>query len=108
MPDHSDDIIPLHLRQAYNDKLEEYACILESCIASYRRGETVSDDTLDNVADVAHKLAGSGKIYGFDHLSTAGMTLDCYLIEHTMDNDRFIQLVSDLYNAVQNALNKKE
>lgn len=108
MPNHTDDIIPPSLRLAYARILDEAAHTLEFCIRNCAKGKQISDEEKSNIADIAHKLAGSGKIYGFDDISDKGMALDRFLFESTMDTAIFLKLLTDLHSAIKTALETKE
>jgi len=94
------------LQAKYRERLVETAAILTPLVRHVLSRMAVDSDYQELRAQ-AHKLAGSGGSYGFDHLSECGRRLDQYLRTHREASDDMDVLALDLMEAVDAALGVK-
>lgn len=67
-------------------------------------GDEMAETTAKSLRGVAHKLAGTGKIYGFPEISEAGYSLECALREGTAAPVDIGRRVRYLLNVMERAI----
>ena len=88
------------LQIQYLEKLAEWRDHLQA----FHQKENWDQKDLERLIYLSHKLSGSGGMYGYNEISSAGQALESHLLSSSHDRETASALLQSLLSACEDAL----